>query len=64
MDQKLYEKRHLKNKLFHLLLAGCILFSITALALLLYDIFSKGLGWLDWQFLTSMPSRSPEKAGI
>lgn len=64
MDQKLYEKRHLKNKLFHLLLAGCILFSITALALLLYDIFSKGWGWLDWQFLTSMPSRSPEKAGI
>jgi len=64
MDQKLYQRRHLKNKLFHLLLAGCILFSITALALLLYDIFSKGLGWLDWQFLTSMPSRSPEKAGI
>lgn len=64
MDQKLYQRRHLKNKLFHLLLAGCILFSITALALLLYDIFHKGLGWLDWQFLTSMPSRSPEKAGI
>lgn len=64
MDQKLYQRRHLKNKLFHLLLAGCILFSITALSLLLYDIFSKGLGWLDWQFLTSMPSRSPEKAGI
>ncbi len=64
MDQKLYQRRHLKNKLFHLLLAGCILFSITALTLLLYDIFSKGLGWLDWQFLTSMPSRSPEKAGI
>jgi phosphate transport system permease protein len=64
MDHKLYQRRHLKNKLFHLILAGCILFSITALSLLLYDIFSKGLGWLDWQFLTSMPSRSPEKAGI
>lgn len=64
MDLNLYRKRHIKNKLFHLLLVGCILFSIAALTLLLYDIFHKGLGWIDWQFITSMPSRSPEKAGI
>jgi phosphate transport system permease protein len=64
MDMKLYKARHRKNILFHFLLMGCILFSITALSLLLFDIFSKGLGWLDWDFITSLPSRFPAKAGI
>lgn len=64
MDLKLYKIRHRKNIIFHFLLIGCILFSIVALSLLLFDIFSKGLAWLDWDFLTSLPSRFPEKAGI
>ncbi|GAX88880.1 phosphate ABC transporter permease PstA [Effusibacillus lacus] len=39
-------------------------FGIIALAILLYNIISQGIGWLDWQFLTSFPSRFPEKAGV
>ncbi|MEE9202450.1 MAG: phosphate ABC transporter permease PstA [Dehalococcoidia bacterium] len=40
------------------------LVGIVALFLLLGDVFCKGVGWLDWQFLTSLPSRFPERSGI
>lgn len=40
------------------------LLGIVALSVLLYRIFSDGIGWLDWDFITSFPSRFPEKAGI
>ena len=35
-----------------------------ALSFLLGDVARKGIGWLDWQFLTSLPSRFPERSGI
>lgn len=38
--------------------------ALTTLGLLLFDAFSDGLKRLDWQFLTSFPSRRPERAGI
>lgn len=34
------------------------------LLILLVDVINKAWGWLDWQFITSFPSRFPEKAGI
>ena len=34
------------------------------LGVLLYQVSIDGLGWIDWQFLTSFPSRFPERAGI
>ncbi len=37
---------------------------LLALALLLWDILSRGLPWLDADFLTGVPSRRPERAGI
>jgi len=37
---------------------------LVVLAVLLADVFLKSQGWLDWQFLTSFPSRRPEKAGL
>ncbi len=40
------------------------LIGIVTLAALLFDVFRKGLGWLDWDFLTSFPSRFPHRAGI
>jgi phosphate transport system permease protein len=64
MNMKLYRARHRKNIFFHGLLLACILFSIVVLALLLYQILSTGLAWLNWDFITSMPSRFPQKAGI
>jgi phosphate transport system permease protein len=38
--------------------------ALTALGALLYDVFSAGWGRLDWQFLTSFPSRRAAEAGI
>lgn len=61
---KQLNKRKLKNTIFHLLLLLTIAFSIIMLALLLLEVFSTGLKYLDWDFITSMPSRFPEKAGI
>ncbi|WP_426983889.1 phosphate ABC transporter permease PstA [Brevibacillus borstelensis] len=40
------------------------LLGVAALGILLYRILSDGLGWLDWQFISSFASRFPEKAGI
>jgi phosphate transport system permease protein len=40
------------------------LLGVAALGILLYQILSQGLGWLDWQFITSFASRFPSKAGI
>ncbi|NJO69379.1 MAG: phosphate ABC transporter permease PstA [Bacteroidetes bacterium] len=34
------------------------------LAIFLYQIFSKGMARVDWQFITSLPSRFAERAGI
>jgi phosphate transport system permease protein len=35
-----------------------------ALAVLLFDVLRDGLAWLDWQFITSFPSRFAERAGV
>jgi phosphate transport system permease protein len=40
------------------------LFGIVSLAALLVYVFYDAAGWLDWQFITSPPSRFAEKAGI
>ncbi len=56
--------RTIKNIIFHSLLLASIAFSIIMLALLLFQIFSAGFKWLNWDFIMSMPSRSPKKSGI
>lgn len=40
------------------------LFGVLVLVALLIDVLGDGLGRLDWQFVTSYPSRKPEAAGI
>ena len=40
------------------------LLALTALGVLLYDVFSDGAARLSWSFLTSYPSRRAEDAGI
>lgn len=42
----------------------CTLFALLVLLILLIDIFSDGLGRLNWSFFTSLPSRFAEKSGI
>ena len=38
--------------------------ALTALGALLYDVMSNGWDRLNWQFLTSFPSRRASEAGI
>jgi phosphate transport system permease protein len=57
-------RRKRKNNLFHAIFLSSTLIGVIALGLLLYQVLSQGLGWLDWQFLTSNSSRRPERAGI
>jgi phosphate transport system permease protein len=42
----------------------CMLFAMAILALFLINIIVQGIGRIDWQFITSLPSRLPQKAGI
>ena len=57
-------QRHRKALLFKLFCIGVTLFSVAILGLLIFQVTSLGMPWIDWQFLTSFPSRFPEKAGI
>lgn len=41
-----------------------ILIALGVLVALIADVVTRGLPWLDWQFLTSFDSRFPERAGI
>lgn len=57
-------KRKLFDKLSRVVFLAATLFGVVALGVLLYQILSQGVGWLDWQFLSSFASRNPEKAGV
>lgn len=56
--------RHRKAKLFAGFCATVTWAGALLLVLLLYQVSSDGLKWLDWQFLSSFPSRFYYKAGI
>lgn len=43
---------------------ACTLFGMVVLAIFLGDIIVEGIGRITWDFLTSLPSRRAERAGI
>ena len=49
---------------FAVLCLAATLLGIAALAVLLIDVTSQGIGRLSWDFINSFPSRKPEEAGI
>jgi phosphate transport system permease protein len=57
-------RRKLTGTLFYGLCLAAIGILLLALVLLLVDVASRGLPWLDGQFLSGVPSRRPERAGI
>jgi len=57
-------RRHLIAKLFKLFCGLVTWGGVLVLMILLYHIFIDGYKWVDWQFLTSYPSRFVHKAGI
>lgn len=56
--------RRLRDRIAHGVLLFMTLFAVAMLVVLLWRVLSGALGWLDWQFLTSLPSRSAKKAGV
>lgn len=56
--------RHRKATAFRFFCLAVTGFAVAILAVLIYEVSSLGLPWLDMQFLQSFPSRFPEKAGI
>jgi phosphate transport system permease protein len=57
-------KETVKGHVFTGLCVIATLFGIVSLAALLVYVFWDAVGWLDWQFITSTPSRFAEKAGV
>lgn len=52
------------NSLAEKLFSLSTILVLIVLGILIYQIITKSIGWLDWQFLTSNLSIFPEKAGI
>jgi phosphate transport system permease protein len=57
-------RRRTTGVIFQVLCLASISIAMVALTALLINVLIQGLGGLDWQFLTSYPSRKPERAGI
>jgi phosphate transport system permease protein len=57
-------RNRIVDRVFRLFGLTCTVLGILALLFFLGDIFMRGVARINWQFLTSLPSRMPEKAGI
>jgi phosphate transport system permease protein len=62
-DRRLLARKRV-GKAFWAMCLVANLVGIVVLVTLLVDVLADGVGWLDWQFLSSFPSRFPEQAGI
>ena len=56
--------RTLQGALFYGLFLLSVAVGIAGLGTLLVQVFSEGLPWISWHFLTNYPSRHPEEAGM
>lgn len=56
--------RLILNVVFKSIFLLATLFGLLVLGVLLYRVFTQGIGYLDFQFLNSLPSRKPEQAGV
>ena len=57
-------KEKVKGIIFQILCVIAALFGIVSLGALLIYVIYEAAGWLDWQFISSSPSRFAEKAGV
>jgi phosphate transport system permease protein len=62
--QKRLNRRRLNGQIFYALCLLAVVIALAMLAALLYNVLFQGLTRLSWDFLTSFPSRFPERAGI
>ncbi len=56
--------RKINERLGFTLLRLAAIFVIFVLAFILYDIFSKGLGFISWEFITQKPTNGMTEGGI
>ncbi len=61
---RLLKKRHRIAAAFKLFCLSVTCLAVAILGILILEVTLLGLPWLDYDFLTSFPSRFPEKAGI
>lgn len=61
---KRINRRMIVNKLASGIFLAATLFGLVVLAMLIYRVFSDGIGWLNMDFLTGKLSTQPERAGI
>lgn len=61
---KRMKPRLMKNVIMKGLFFSATLFGLIVLGVLFYRVLTQGIGYLDFQFLTSLPSRKPENAGV
>lgn len=54
----------IKDKAFEYFGIFCTLFGLVMLGIFVGDVLLKGINRIDWNFITDLPSRFPEKAGI
>jgi phosphate transport system permease protein len=57
-------RRRAVGRFFELLCLAAIVIGMLSLAVLVFDILRDGLATLNWNFLSSFPSRFPQQAGI
>ncbi len=62
--QRRVKQRQQLGQIFKWLAFTATIIGLFFLALLLIDTWNKSVGWLDFQFLTSYPSRRPQETGI
>ena len=56
--------RRVLGGIFYGLFLASVCVGIIGLVVLLYEVLSTGLPWINWQFITDYPSRHPEEAGL
>lgn len=62
--KKIVARRRLEDRVFTIVGVCCTLVGLVTLTALLADLCMDGLKRIDWQFLTSFPSRFAGRAGI
>lgn len=63
-DRQELSRRQLKDSIFAIVSLLSLGLGLLVLLLLIFDLASTGFSRIDWQFLSSFPSRLPERAGI
>ena len=56
--------RILIDKVSYIVFLLSVFVGIVGLVLLLFEVFTKGIPWVSWHFITDYPSRHPDEAGL